>query len=324
MMKHLSLFLLLAGTLTAQQTTHFSRQAIRAPGDRVFTITTPAGVEQFTFDNGFFGIATNAPQAVMHVNGSGIINDLNIVSILDCDPFTNMITADDEIVAIDATYMLLSSDSSTATDRTFKLDDLSPISPGTILWLQWQGAGAGQLLDDGLNVLGHTRLEGDWYPVANDCIFLIYNGVDFVELSRAFAGAGPSASGFIVEMNGFGTNTSFAGRIKTTLTTLAYSGGTNVTVDWSLGNHFTLTLTNNAKLWFTNAPGAGWSQTGLIDFMQDGSGSRLLYWDSTNIRTNPAQSVVLSTAANAIDDMHVKTDRTGTNFHILLNTSWAK
>ncbi len=120
------------------------------------------------------------------------------------------------------------------------------------------------------------------------------------------------------------TNLVVTNRVVHGVKALTYSG-TNVTVDWSQGVHFYLRLTNNAKLWFTNAPGLNFGQTGLIDFEQDGSGNRLLYWDTTNIRTNPANPIVLSTTASSFDDMHVKTyGLTGTNFHILLNTGWAK
>lgn len=120
------------------------------------------------------------------------------------------------------------------------------------------------------------------------------------------------------------TNIVITNRVIHAVRALTYSG-TNVTVDWSQGIHWYLLLTNTAKLWFTNAPGLNWGETGLIDFEQDGTGGHLLYWSNVNIQTNPQNAVVLSVAANARDDMHVKTfGLTGTNFNILLNTGWAK
>lgn len=97
--------------------------------------------------------------------------------------------------------------------------------------------------------------------------------------------------------------------------------GTNVFIDGRLGNFWNLTMTNNVKLHATNIQAGA---TYIVNMLQDGTGSRLLYVASLNIQTNASNPHVLSTAANAIDVLYWTADITGTNVNSILNANFAK
>jgi hypothetical protein len=84
-------------------------------------------------------------------------------------------------------------------------------------------------------------------------------------------------------------------RAYTATSTLTYAATT--TVDWSVSNCFTITLTGNVTLAFTNVVDG---QTINIKFVQDGVGSRL--WSNPSLVKWPGgTTIALSTPAASID-----------------------
>ena len=86
----------------------------------------------------------------------------------------------------------------------------------------------------------------------------------------------------------------FAGN---TLTDTSNSG--NITLDFGTFQNFVLTLTGNITLVNPTTESVG--QTGVIVFIQDGSGSRTVSVLGTDYETAGAAGITLSTAASATD-----------------------
>ena len=86
-------------------------------------------------------------------------------------------------------------------------------------------------------------------------------------------------------------------RVASTNLTPSYVSGTNIFIDFSLGNYFAFTATNNFFLKPTNVV-AAYGQEVVVRVTQDGTGSRTMLY-SAAVKTNA--SLVLSTAANAVD-----------------------
>lgn len=90
------------------------------------------------------------------------------------------LTADNQVVDVWGKGVhKISSDSVTATDRTFTL---TGNQNGSEITLLWEGANAGELLDT-----GNACLSADWTPDANDSLRLIYTNTAacWVEISRS-------------------------------------------------------------------------------------------------------------------------------------------
>jgi len=92
------------------------------------------------------------------------------------------LTADDQVVVTNATsFIILTSDSAAAADRTFTL--AAGIEAGhelTLLWNESDATGAGTL-----NVSATTRLSDDWQPNISDTLRLIFDGTNWCEVSRS-------------------------------------------------------------------------------------------------------------------------------------------
>ena len=100
------------------------------------------------------------------------------------------ITADNQVLTVGtSSYIRLTSDDATNTNRTFCLTD--GIRGGQFLILEWtDGTNEGQLQDEALPCASGTtpQIDGDW-PAANnqlnDTLRLNWNGTAWVELSRS-------------------------------------------------------------------------------------------------------------------------------------------
>jgi hypothetical protein len=106
--------------------------------------------------------------------------------VLMVDRIEVALTADDQIVTtIGRGHIALSSDDAVAANRTFVL---SAGVAGQRLLLEWVGANAGELIDDSANSdSGNVRLSGagNWTPLEHDVLSLLFNGTDWLEVSRA-------------------------------------------------------------------------------------------------------------------------------------------
>jgi hypothetical protein len=98
---------------------------------------------------------------------------------------TVLLTADNTGVSVDLeTMLLIGSDNTTATNRTFTLTP-STVGAGHTLRLEFNTAGStkAQLVDTGT-----MKLNGDWLPVQYDTLTLISDGTNWVELGRSYVG----------------------------------------------------------------------------------------------------------------------------------------
>lgn len=122
-----------------------------------------------------FGKIT-APSVAVDIDGGLSINSSGSVVNL---------TADNQVVTVgDRSYIRLSSNNATATNRTFVLTRST--RDGHVLVLEWTGTNAGELVDDSAqNGGGNHRLAGTWTPTQYDTLTLISNGTDWCEISRA-------------------------------------------------------------------------------------------------------------------------------------------
>lgn len=99
----------------------------------------------------------------------------------------------------------------------------------------------------------------------------------------------------------------------TAVTALSISAGV-VTVDLSLGDLFTLSLTANVtSIVFTNPPSAGRGQAIAIQITQDGTGSRTVALPASFKATGGSDTAVQS-AANAITILQATTFNAGTTW----------
>lgn len=137
------------------------------------TAGSPIGAIQFD--------TTTATEEFFAMKNGGI-DFANEISI---DSATQTLTADNQSLTVNGTsYAILSSDSATATDRTFDLPD--GLRDGQVMIIQW-GSLAGELLDDTAvsGGSGFIRLEDDWVPSADEVLVLIFDGTDWIEVCRS-------------------------------------------------------------------------------------------------------------------------------------------
>jgi hypothetical protein len=112
---------------------------------------------------------------------SGVIpfQNLYIESVITKKTDTNL-TADDTVIdPINKTFLLMSSDDGTASNRTFTISTTS-VEDGHRITLCWSGANAGELLD-----AGNHKLSAAWTPTDDDCLELIFDGTDWLETNRS-------------------------------------------------------------------------------------------------------------------------------------------
>lgn len=107
---------------------------------------------------------------------------------------------------------------------------------------------------------------------------------------------------------------------RNTVSALATSG--SVTVDYSLGDYFTIGLTGNVTAWsFTNMPGAGKGATLMIQFTQD-STPRTVAWPAS-FRWAGGVAGVVSTGSGAVDLLAITTFDNGTTWRATLAKAFA-
>jgi hypothetical protein len=87
--------------------------------------------------------------------------------------------------------------------------------------------------------------------------------------------------------------TATVARVVEAVVTLG-SVGNSATIDWSVGDVQTLTLTSNCSLSFSNPPSSGKSQSLTLVVSQDSTGGRLLSYPAS-VRWSYAQAPVLTT-----------------------------
>lgn len=111
--------------------------------------------------------------------------DVDINGAVSYAKSTISLTADNQVVSTsNISYISLSSDNATATNRTFVLTQ-STVA-GQQLILEWTGTNAGELIDDSAqNGGGNHRLSATWTPTQYDTLHLVSNGTDWIELGRS-------------------------------------------------------------------------------------------------------------------------------------------
>lgn len=95
------------------------------------------------------------------------------------------LTADDTNIVVDSRVVYITSDSATATDRTFTLD---ACAYGQMVTLMFDNSNAAELIDDSAQgTSGNHRLNGTWTAGANDTLTLVCarSLSDWVEVSRS-------------------------------------------------------------------------------------------------------------------------------------------
>ena len=96
---------------------------------------------------------------------------------------TVSLTADNQVITPVRSYINLSSNDATASNRTFVL---AKGNSGIILTIVWSGTNAGELVDDSAQSGGgNHRLNGTWTPTQYDTLTLISNGTDWHEITRS-------------------------------------------------------------------------------------------------------------------------------------------
>lgn len=91
-----------------------------------------------------------------------------------------MLTADDTNVnVVGITYLALSSDNTTAANRTFTLTPGDILGHELVIVFQSAGATTAQLADSALN-----KLSAAWEPLQYDSLALMWDGTYWIETAR--------------------------------------------------------------------------------------------------------------------------------------------
>jgi hypothetical protein len=110
------------------------------------------------------------------------------------------------------------------------------------------------------------------------------------------------------------------GSIRNDVSALATSG--SVTVDYALGDYFTIGLTGNVTAWsFTNMPGSGKGATLMIRITQD-STPRTVAWPAS-FRWAGGVAGVVSIGSGAVDLLAITTFDNGTTWDATLAKAFA-
>ena len=107
-------------------------------------------------------------------NRAGQLPDMNGTFAM-WEKSTQTLTADCTVITITSSYLELSSDSATATDRTFTISTTGLV-PGQEFSLGWQGGFKGELENTGI-----MSLTGTWLPDDEDVVPLIFDGTNIRE-----------------------------------------------------------------------------------------------------------------------------------------------
>lgn len=138
-----------------------------------FVIKTNNTERMHILSEGNVGISNANPAAKFVVNGGFVIQDSSDIITLTTDGLT--------ITVGDRSYLRLSSNNSTSSNRTFILTNGR--TTGQILVLEWTSTNEGELADG-----GNCKLASVWPATTNqlnDTLTLIWNGGSWVEISRS-------------------------------------------------------------------------------------------------------------------------------------------
>lgn len=111
-----------------------------------------------------------------------------------------LLTADNQVVdPTGVTYLQISSDSTTATQRTFTLQQPGLVGQDLVLEFMTGSSTTCELLDTGA-----MRLAGNWTPTQYDTLWLMSDGTNWLENSRGPSAAIALASAHILVGNSSG------------------------------------------------------------------------------------------------------------------------
>jgi hypothetical protein len=203
----------LGGTVTTAQLIRLDRPVGRTSGTPNSTWTTIQGISfPDMTPSGASNTVTNATEVISITaqTGTGSMNiralgstahsrhvgkfmfgadaapsvDVHITGAIATARSTVSLTADNQTVTVtNVSYVALSSNNATATNRTFILS--AGAVAGHRVTLEWVGTNAGELVDDSAAGSGNHRLSATWTPTQYDTIELIWNGTDWLELNRS-------------------------------------------------------------------------------------------------------------------------------------------
>ena len=89
------------------------------------------------------------------------------------------LTADDQVITAVKGYIRVDSDNATPANRTFTI--AAPTEVGSVIYLEWGNANAGELLDTGI-----IKLSAAWTPSVNQTLTLMSTSFsDWVEIARS-------------------------------------------------------------------------------------------------------------------------------------------
>lgn len=134
-------------------------------------------VNSFRVVAGNSGFGNITPTVKVDIDGALAVRD---------DGVGVNLTADNQVITVgNRSFIRITSDSATATDRTFVLTQGT--RNGHILVLQWNDAtNLGELVDDAANNGGgNIRLSATWLPTQYDTLTLISTGTDWIEIGRS-------------------------------------------------------------------------------------------------------------------------------------------
>lgn len=206
----------------------------------------------------------------------------------------NDVPANDNALRMEALARMVISDSTTAQPGSPSNGDVY-IIPTSATGTQWATFTVGDIA---------IYRDGTWYhwaPVAG--VVVNVNGTQ-----KQWTGSAWSAVG-----GGGGAD-------RSTVSALATSG--SVTVDYSLGDYFTLALAGDVTAWsFTNMPGAGNGATLMIRITQD-STPRTVAWPAS-FKWGGGAAPSVSIASGAVDLLAITTLDNGTTWQATLAKAFA-
>lgn len=177
-------------TVTNQRQYQFTAPVINGiAGGGAETVTNAATLYVSGEPTGANIVFTNGPYALWVDSGiSRLDGALDLRGKFQLNSAqTVTLTADNQVVTVgDSSYIRISSDNTTATNRTFVLTQSTLV--GHVLVIEWTHAtNRGELVDDSAQSgAGNHRLNATWTPTgANQTLYLISNGTDWVELGRS-------------------------------------------------------------------------------------------------------------------------------------------
>ena len=164
--------------------------------------------------------------------------------------------------------------------------------------------------------------KGDITISDSASVFTIDNGVVTLAKMANIAsgyliGRGTAATGVPEAVLPSADFTMSAGAIKLSATerVTALTCGATTTIDLILGNLFTLTLTQNTTIAFSNPPAAGRAQVIIVEVKQDGTGSRTMA-QPASVKVSPSAYVPTTTATTGRDLLCYVTMDQGTSYDL--------